>query len=131
MWNLSEGLRETVRCPSASFAAGRGDWPSNPARLLYSDRGGAKPEDPTNLGVLRGTLPSSPCHGFVGLGLGSAWPRCPRRIRRLYRGNGSHPRRGRSIMARSPRGPRGRPRASALRVDICRVFEAPLTPQSP
>src|SRR5256712_11768896 len=128
MGDFAEGLGGELRCPSASFDAGGGDRHPNHDRLLCSDRRGARPADPTDLSVLGGTFPSGPCHGFFGLGLGPTWPRGARRVRWPNPRNRSEPRRDRPVVARAPRRPRRRPRASAPPADFPVVPPAPLPP---
>src|SRR2546425_1244891 len=66
---------------------------------------------------------------WIRLALGPTWPRGARRVRWPNPRNRSEPRRDRPVVARSPRRLRGRPRASALRVDFRVVRETPLAPQ--
>src|SRR5438093_7681303 len=123
-------MRETVRCTFVALRARRRDRTSNLARVLSAPRFGATKTDSPDLGFLRGTLPARLRVARARLRFGADWACVPGRRRPSSLHIQSDSRCDRAVVARSARRCRGRAPPSAFLVELGRVREAPLSPQS-
>src|SRR5437867_3674363 len=123
-------MRETVRCAFVALRARRRERTSNLARVLSAPRFGATKTDSPDLGFLRGTLPARLRVARARLQFGADRACAPGRRGSSDLHIRSDSRCDRAVVARSARRCRGRAPPSAFLVELGRVREAPLSPQS-
>src|SRR5947208_13023608 len=123
-------MRETIRCAFVALRARRRGRTSILARVLSAPRFGATKTDSPDLGFLRGTLPARLRVDRARLRFGADWASVPGRRRPSSLHIRSDSRCGGTVVARAARRPCGRAPASAFLVELGRVRDAPLPPQS-